>query len=180
MKCHILRGGGGNLVHLQSMYKARCPESRQALFIGKDFHIHSERPVLISILMHSPFRAENGEWLFAPSSSVRATTFSLMGPWWSRDIYLSQGNLACPSEERASVGWLDSLLFHKDINNIQGVIRVANLTVLNINVNAVRHLILLLRAFTGQLRRFSDAFYGAEEASEQSCCEITSHPPEML
>lgn len=68
------------------------------------------------------FGAENGELLFVPSSPIRATNFSFMGPWWSCATYLSWGNPACPSGERASVGWLDLLLFHKDINNIQGVI----------------------------------------------------------
>lgn len=67
------------------------------------------------------FGADNGERLFAPASPIWATTFSSMGPWWIRDISLSWGNLACPSGEGASVGWLDALLFHKDINNIQGV-----------------------------------------------------------
>lgn len=68
------------------------------------------------------FGAGNGEQVFALSSPIRATAFSLMGPWWIRDSFLSQGNLACPSGEWTSVGWLDSLLFHKDINNTQGVI----------------------------------------------------------
>lgn len=48
MKCSIL---GGNLVHLDHMYKVSCPKPGQAPLLGKDFHLYKKRPVLISILM---------------------------------------------------------------------------------------------------------------------------------
>lgn len=97
---------GGNLVHLEHMYKARCPKSRQALLLGKDFHLHRKRLVLISILMpRFPVEHRKGSscllhlHLFEP-----LLFFFLMGRWWSR--YVFQWNLSCLSG-RASVGWLD-------------------------------------------------------------------------
>lgn len=45
-----------------------------------------------------------------------------MWPWGSCDISPFQGNLAYSSGKRGNVRWLDSLIFHKIINNGQGVI----------------------------------------------------------
>lgn len=112
---------GRSLADLQHTYKARCPESRHALSLGKDFHVHSRRPVLISVLLASlPSEQRVGSSCLLQLHLFEPPLF-LQWDLGESVTFLSWGNLACPSGEGASVGWLDALLFHKDINNIQGV-----------------------------------------------------------
>jgi len=154
------------------MYKARCPESRQALLLGKEIRIHSKRLVLISILVPSlPPEQRMGVAVCSVFTYLSHHFFfngSLVKPRCFSDS--GESCLSFWGKSKRRVTGFIAILYN--INNMQGVTGVANVTVLNIHVNAVMRLIFLLRAFTGhfvgQRRHVSDHVVRSH------------HPPEML